>query len=80
MAILFFKLVLRYTAHIQLFTCNFWDSIDLIHKRQFWDYVINFRMPNSKRREGRSVLQPDCCEQWQKRKSTVRIPMMQKRS
>ena len=44
----------------------------------FVTVVINFRMANCKRRKGRSVLQPDCCERWQRAKSTVRIPMTQK--
>ena len=42
--------------------------------------VIHFRIANCKRRKGRSVLQPDCCERWQKVKSTVRIAMTQQRS
>ena len=32
-------------------------------------------MADCKRREGRSVIQPDCCELCQRMKNTVRVPM-----
>ena len=48
--------------------------IDLIHAHSFQDYVIDFLMANCKRREGCSVLQPDCCVLWQRQKVQWRLP------